>query len=422
MRSTFILLLLAGCSPALQIKKEIRKAEAAQQDHIGFLLYDPQTQKKIIQHNDERYFTPASNTKIFTIYASVKLLGDSLTALEYVQRNDSTIFWGLGDPSFLNPLCHNNPRVFSFLQNVKGKLIFSAANFNTTALGNGWSWDDYNYSYSAERTPFAVYGNLIMVKKTEKGLSTEPKFFEEHLISTNGEREYEEVVRDVDDNQLVHYSGQKHIKQQEIPFHFSGDLLADLFTDTLKRQVEFVHIPFQKGARIKSIPVDSIYRVMMQDSDNMMAEQLLLQCAAVVSDTLQPEIAIRYTIKNLLPTLPDKPQWVDGSGLSRFNLFTPRSIAHVWEKLYKEVPHERLFKILAVGGQSGTLKNYYKSTPPYVFGKTGTLSNNHSLSGYLLTKKGKTLIFSWMNNNFVVPTSEVRKKMESLLAQIRDHY
>jgi D-alanyl-D-alanine carboxypeptidase/D-alanyl-D-alanine-endopeptidase (penicillin-binding protein 4) len=94
----------------------------------------------------------------------------------------------------------------------------------------------------------------------------------------------------------------------------------------------------------------------------------------------------------------------------------------VWEKLYKEVPHERLFKILAVGGQSGTLKNYYKSTPPYVFGKTGTLSNNHSLSGYLLTKKGKTLIFSWMNNNFVVPTSEVRKKMESLLAQIRDHY
>ncbi|MFN7330465.1 MAG: D-alanyl-D-alanine carboxypeptidase, partial [Bacteroidota bacterium] len=137
MRSTFILLLLAGCSPALQIKKEIRKAEAAQQDHIGFLLYDPQTQKKIIQHNDERYFTPASNTKIFTLYASVKLLGDSLTALEYVQRNDSTIFWGLGDPSFLNPLCHNNPRVFSFLQNVKGKLIFSAANFNTTALGNG---------------------------------------------------------------------------------------------------------------------------------------------------------------------------------------------------------------------------------------------------------------------------------------------
>jgi serine-type D-Ala-D-Ala carboxypeptidase/endopeptidase (penicillin-binding protein 4) len=422
MRSIFFLLLLAACSPALQIKKEIRKAEAAQQDHIGFLLYDPQSQKNIVQHNDAHYFTPASNTKIFTLYASVKLLGDSLKALEYVQRNDSTIFWGLADPSFLNPLCHNNPRVFNFLQSLKGKLVFSDANFSTTALGNGWSWDDYNDSYSAERTPFTIYGNLITVKKTKLGLRTEPKFFEEHLVSTNEEREYEEVVRDLDGNQLVHYSGQKQIKQQEIPFHFSGDLLADLLTDTLKRQVEFANIPFQKGAVLKSIPVDSVYRVMMQDSDNMMAEQLLLQCAAVVSDTLQPEIAIRYTVKTLLPTLPDKPQWVDGSGLSRFNLFTPRNIAHVWEKLYKEVPRERLFKILAVGGQSGTIKKYYRSTPPYIYGKTGTLSNNHSLSGYLITKKGRTLVFSWMNNNFVAPTSEVKKKMERVLAYVRDHY
>ncbi len=422
MRIAFFLLLFAGCSPALQIKKEIRKAEAAQQDHIGFLLYDPVSKKKIVQHNDARYFTPASNTKIFTLYASIRLLGDSLAAIEYVQRNDSTIFWGLGDPSFLNPLSHNNPRVFSFLQNARGTLVFSAANFRTTGLGNGWSWDDYNYSYSAERTPFPINGNLITVKKTEQGLRTEPKFFEEHLVSLNEGKEYEEVVRDIDDNQLVHYPGQKQMKQQEIPFHFSGDLLADLLTDTLKRQVEFVNIPFQKGTALKSIPVDSIYRVMMQDSDNMMAEQLLLQCAAAVSDTLQPEIAIRYTKKNLLPTLPDKSQWVDGSGLSRFNLFTPRSIAHVWEKLSVEVPRERLFKILAVGGQSGTLKNYYKSTTPYIYGKTGTLSNNHSLSGFLITKRNRTLIFCWMNNNFVAPTSEVRKKMESVLAYIRDHY
>ncbi|MFM8912520.1 MAG: D-alanyl-D-alanine carboxypeptidase/D-alanyl-D-alanine-endopeptidase [Flammeovirgaceae bacterium] len=422
MRLVVLFFFVAACSPALRIKKDIKNMEATQQDHIGFLLYDPVSKKNLIQHNDARYFTPASNTKILTLYASLKLLGDSISTLAYVQRNDSTIFWGLGDPSFLNPLCHSNPRVFEFLQKTTGKLVFSTANFNTTALGNGWSWDDYNYGYSAERTPLTIYGNLITVKKTSDGLKTEPKFFEQHLVKATDKKEYEEVVRDVDDNQLVYYPGQKQMKQQEIPFHFSGDLMADLLTDTIKRQVEFFNIPFQRGKVLKSVPVDSVYRVMMQESDNMMAEQLLLQCAAVVSDTLQPEIAIRYVAKNWLSTLPDKLKWVDGSGLSRFNLFTPRSIANVWERLYAEVPRERLFKIVAVGGQSGTLRNHYKSSTPYIYGKTGTLSNNHSLSGYLITKKGKTLIFSWMNNSFVTPTSEVRKVMERMLARIRDQY
>lgn len=422
MRLTILLLLLAACSPALKIKKEIRRVEEAQQDHVGFLLLDPVSKKNIIQHNDARYFTPASNTKIFTLYTSIKLLGDSLRAFEYIQRNDTTILWGLADPSFLNPLCYNNINIFKILQGAKGKLVFSPSNFNTTALGNGWSWDDYNYSYSAERTPFPIYGNLITVKKVNNALGTEPKFFEEHLVTSPEKREYEEVLRDVDDNQLVYYRGEKEMKQKDVPFHFSGDLLADLLSDTLKRQVEFANIKFQKGTVVKSLHVDSVLRVMMQDSDNMMAEQLLLQCAAVVSDTLQPEIAIRYATENLLSTLPDKPQWVDGSGLSRFNLFTPRSIAHVWQKLYQEVPRERLFRIVAVGGQSGTLKNHYHSTPPFIFGKTGTLSNNHSLSGFLITKKGKTLIFSWMNNNFVNSTSVVRKEMEKILTRIRDHY
>lgn len=422
MRLGVLLFLLAACSPALQIKKNIKQIEATQQDHVGFLLYDPTSKKKIVQHNEARYFIPASNTKIFTLYASFKLLGDSLPALAYVQRNDSTIFWGLGDPSFLNPLCDTNQLIFNFLKSAKGKLVFSMSNFNTTALGYGWSWDDYNYSYSAERTPFPIYGNLVTVKKNSQAIKTEPKFFEKHVTASVDKKEYEEVVREMDGNQLIHYRGQKQMKQQEVPFHFSGDLLADLLTDTLKRKVAFVNVPFTKGRTVKSVPADSVYRVMMQDSDNMMAEQLLLQCAGVVSDTLQPEIAIRYAIKNLLHSLPDKPQWVDGSGLSRFNLFTPRSIVHVWEKLYEEIPRKRILNIVAVGGKSGTLKSHYKSTEPFIYGKTGTLSNNHSLSGFIITKKGKTLIFSWMNNNYVAPTSSVRKQMERVLATIRDRY
>ncbi len=161
---------------------------------------------------------------------------------------------------------------------------------------------------------------------------------------------------------------------------------------------------------------------MMQESDNFIAEQLLLVCAAVLSDTLQPEIAIKHIQTNFLNDLPDKPVWVDGSGLSRYNLFTPRSIVRTWEKIYELVPRDRLFALLAVGGKSGTIRNWYKADRPYIFGKTGSLSNNHSLSGYLVTRKGKTLIFSFMNSNFTASGSEVRRNMQSILNFIYETY
>jgi len=173
---------------------------------------------------------------------------------------------------------------------------------------------------------------------------------------------------------------------------------------------------------LKSIPVDSLYRVMMQDSDNFIAEQLLLQCAAAVSDTLKPEIALRYAKKKLLADLPDSLQWVDGSGLSRFNLFTPRSIVGLWKKVYQIVPQERLFKLLAVGGKTGTLKNWHKAEEPYIFGKTGSLSNVRALSGFLISKKNKILIFCFMNNNFTVSGTEVRTRVEKILKQVHDKF
>ena len=65
---------------------------------------------------------------------------------------------------------------------------------------------------------------------------------------------------------------------------------------------------------------------------------------------------------------------------------------------------------------------YYKNDPPYIYGKTGTLSNNHSLSGYLITKKGRTFIFSFMCNNYPGSVSTARVWMEKILKDIYLHY
>ena len=86
--------------------------------------------------------------------------------------------------------------------------------------------------------------------------------------------------------------------------------------------------------------------------------------------------------------------------------------------MYEEVPHKKLFDLMPAGGKSGTLKNYFANNKPYIYAKTGTLSNNFNLSGYLITKKGKVLIFSLMNNHFKSGSSDRKKEMEKFLKQL----
>ncbi|MBT1703104.1 D-alanyl-D-alanine carboxypeptidase [Chryseosolibacter indicus] len=429
MRFLFYFIVIAvvtACSSSkrLGLPKAFKETDHKFQDHTGFMLYDVDKKKVIYEYNSNKYFTPASNTKIFTFYTSLRIIGDSIPALKYVERNDSLIFWGTGDPSFLYKFTYNNNRLYNFLQKHPKSLYFSNANFSTSHFGSGWAWDDYNSAYSPERSPFPVYGNIFTVKKSGSLLRIYPSYFEKHF-AIGERREREEVVRELHSNDFKIHPGVRspQYKEWDIPIRLNQLLITDLLTDTLKRAVTPVHTKLSAPAiPYYSIPADSLFRVMMQESDNFIAEQLLLICAGIVRDTLKPEIAIKYSIENYLQDLPDKPIWVDGSGLSRYNLFTPRSIVKLWEKIYEQRPKERLFPLLATGGVNGTVKNWYKADKPYFFGKTGTLSNNHTLSGFLVTKSGKTLIFSFMNNNYVTSTSEIRKNMQEILYNIYNQY
>jgi serine-type D-Ala-D-Ala carboxypeptidase/endopeptidase (penicillin-binding protein 4) len=418
--------LLYSCSPVSRGKlhRSFSQTEEMFQDHTGFYLYDPDQDKTLFDFNGSRYFTPASNTKIFTFFASLKILGDSVPALEYVQRNDSLIFWGTGDPSFLYKEVFYDSGVYDFLKTAPGQLYFSNSNFHTTHFGEGWAWDDYNSGYSPERSPFPVYGDIVSVIADHELLKVEPEYFSPYFQGTVP-KEKPEVTRDIAQNRFLFHPGMKpaEVKEIKVPFQVDSLTFFSLLADTLKRRVHGVNVSMPPSTNtIFSIHLDSLYSVMMQESDNFIAEQLLLMCANVLSDSLKPEIAIDFVKRNYLHDLPDEPVWVDGSGLSRYNLFTPRSIVRLWQKIRQTVPQDRLFALLATGGVNGTIKKWYAADKPYIFGKTGSLSNNHCLSGFLLTKKGKVLIFSFMNSNFTASGNAIRRNMQRILEDIHEHY
>lgn len=390
------------------------------------MLYDPSDEKEIYSYNAHRYFTPASNTKILTFYTSLVILGDSIPALKFSVVGDSVIFQGTGDPSFLYNQVWNSDKVYSFLRDAPGNLYFSPGNFQTTQFGPGWAWDDYNYYYSAERSPFPVYGNRFTLFKPsgDGSLRAEEPYFKRFVYLADSLPQSPWLQRDFHSMETNYYpAATPDSVGWEIPFRTDPLLVAAILSDTLKRPVRITSSsPGQNAQMLYSLPADSLYRVMLQNSDNFIAEQLLTLCAGVLSDTLNPDIAIRYMEKNYLNDLSDPPQWVDGSGLSRYNLITPASIVGLWEKIYHRVPAGRLFHLLAAGGAAGTIKSYYKDDKPYIYGKTGTLSNNHALSGYLITRSGHILIFSFMNSNYVAPLHEVRENMEEVLKFIRENY
>lgn len=421
-----IAVIFFSCSPVSRktLTKQLEKAEVKFQDHIGFMLYDPEKKKTMVEYNASKYFTPASNTKIFTLFACLNILGDSVPALQYVNRNDSLFFRGTGDPSFLNRNVFDNSRTFSFLSSAGKGLYYYPFNFFTTHFGAGWSWEDYPYAYSAERSAFPVYGNVFEISVEHQGrLVIVPPLFGE-IVAIGDSLDESKMMRAIESNRTSYNPGRQMREMKwTIPFRSDSTLLIKLLEDTLKRSVTAINFfPKENIQTLYSVPCDSLYRVMMQESDNFIAEQLLLVCAGVLGDSLKPESVIKHASKNFLADLPDKPVWVDGSGLSRYNLFTPRSMVRLWEKIYEFLPEERLFEILAIGGKPGTIRNYFRSETPYIFGKTGTLSNVHSLSGYIVTKKGKKLIFSFMNTNFTKPVREVRTMMEEIITAIHENY
>ncbi|MUP46734.1 D-alanyl-D-alanine carboxypeptidase/D-alanyl-D-alanine-endopeptidase [Gramella sp. BOM4] len=415
-----------SCSSIKRTNKEIEKdlitTSVFEKGFAGLAVYDPVKNKMIYEYNADKYFTPASNTKLFTFYAGLKMLGDSIPALKYLQKQDSLIFKATGDPSLLNPNLPES-KVIEFLSEAEQDLYYIAPVYTEKYFGPGWSWDDYNYSYSSERTPMPIYGNNITFEFDDNSdFEVMPAIFKDSVtISTNGNEA--SLRREMTSNRFRMNRGYTS-RSREIPLKYSDVTFTRLLSDTIKKDITILkkYSSNEDFKTLYSIPADSVYKKMLEDSDNFIAEQILLMASGSISDSLKTEITINYMEENHLQDLPDEPVWRDGSGLSRYNLFTPRSMVKLLEKIRAELPQEHLFSLMATGGKSGTLKNYYKAEEPYIFAKTGTLSNNHSLSGYLKTKSGKTLIFSFMNSNYTIPTSELKAGMEKILENIRDNY
>jgi len=409
-------MVLVGCK-SLRINNKINKEIASsffENQFTGIYIYDVTANKIVYNYNGNKYFTPASNTKIFTLFTGLEFLSDSIPAFKYAVDADTITIQGTGDPAFLHSFFKDSTALKMANNYKKVNLIVN--NIIDKKYAPGWAWEDFDSYFSPERSAFPMYGNVVTLQN-EKTLNIEPAVFENELKITD-----KSYGREAFSNQF--YFGKNKVGKTEIPMIIDSVLFINLWNDLLPNRVKIVKKSKIKLSKIAySIPSDSLFTRMMEVSDNFLAEQLLILASSTLSDTLNSSKARDFILENQLKDLNQKPRWVDGSGLSRYNLFTPISFVEVLTKMYKKIPRERLFSFFNVEGKSEILKTGFSDEKaPYIYAKSGTLGNNYNLSGYLITDTNKVLIFSFMNNHFMHPNSKIKEQMLVIFEYVRDNY
>lgn len=448
-----LLICLSSCSVERRIAKhaqtDIINDSLLSTAHVGICVYDATNNKYLYNYQSDKYFIPASNTKIATCYTAMKYLGDSLVGLRYELGDSAMYIFPTGDPTFLHGDFKVQP-VLTFLQKQTAKIYLSRARGGENPWGVGWSWDDYNDDYMAERSTFPLYGNVVkfhllraLINDSMQPLvpkytfQTIPSYFSRnikfaadsesivfkgpHGILTSTTFKLE---RSLSANDFFIKADGGRFSDVSIPFStLDTNLVVTILEDTLHKKIyksterSYLEM-FPETKIIHSQPTDSLLKIMMHRSDNFYAEQSLLMVGNEKLGVMSDAQIIDTLLKADLKEFPQRPQWVDGSGLSRFNLFTPQDFVFMLNKIRNEFSWNRITTIFSTGGD-GTLGSYYKGLKGKIFAKTGSLSNNIALSGYLITQKNKTLIFSVLVNNHTVSSAGIRRAVERFLTAVQ---
>ena len=425
LRIACIALLLSSCASSkikitnIPLTQHLNSNPAFRESHTGLLVYDIAEEEVLFDYNSHKHFIPASNAKLLTFFATLNMLKESIPSIEYCTINDTLYFTGTGDPTLLYK-GFGYSKTFDFLKNRNERLVYVSKPIVDSRLGSGWSWDDYPYYFSAEKSSFPIYGNMVYFSNEPSSdyIKVRPDLFEDHLsILHDANIEDYSIDRKEFSNTFRIKFGDVPLEfNEEMPFIYSDQLFAELLSDTLNKDVLVArNFPQCETSMLFSTPTDSISKQILLQSDNFLAEQMLLVMSNQIGDTLNSKRTIEYTLDNFLIDISKEINWVDGSGLSRYNQVTPYSMVSLLKKIYGEVSEERLFDLLSESGTSGKLKNSFLGLSGKIHGKSGSMSHVYNLSGFLKTNSDKTLVFSFMNNNYLGNTKDLKDAMEQVL-------
>lgn len=166
-------------------------------------------------------------------------------------------------------------------------------------------------------------------------------------------------------------------------------------------------------AEHRSAPLGELLRRLNKYSDNHYAEQIFRTLGARMRGEGSrgvSESVVRDWFEGRVGGVGDDVAMADGSGLSRYNMVTARSLTAILGFMERGHPGSAFRSSLPVAGQDGTLRRRMRDTPAAgrILAKTGYIGRVRALSGYVLAKDAETgLVFSLVMNNYAGSTADI---------------
>jgi D-alanyl-D-alanine carboxypeptidase/D-alanyl-D-alanine-endopeptidase (penicillin-binding protein 4) len=303
-----------------------------------------------------------------------------------------------------------------------------------------WEWDDLQYGYAPAVNQAILAGNQVTLTLTPQTVGEPLQMSWSEAIAAS-QWQVVNLTRTVVNPQS---SLQIQQNRRQRTLTIRGELgpaanpdqtrlalpdPAQYFLDTLSQQLHQQGISVAKTQlrqqsrplstrpllTLQSPPLSALIQTINQDSNNLYAEALWNQLLQS-----HPSQAATPLGKRRLQALgiPDTSLRIrDGSGLSRQNLISPRTLVQLLSVLAQS-PHASTYReSLALAGESGTLKNRFRDSPlaGKIQAKTGTLTGVVTLAGFQTEIPLGTLVFSIMVNNSDLAPSVLRAAMDQIL-------
>ncbi len=343
---------------------------------IGIKVVEVETDEVIYERNAKKLHHPASTTKLFTAATALTKLGSDFrfTTTLYTDADadakviNNIYLKGSGDPILMAADVENLALkvVESGISSIDGKIIVDESYFDSVREGPGWMWDDRPYWISA-----------LSIRNLEPESST--------------------GSRAIACGQLL----KKTLKQQGVKI--AGQVIIGIVPSDSR--IIAIH---------ESPPLADIITLMNKPSDNWIAEMLFKTLGAVVKgepgswqkgrETISAYL--RETVGELFPH-----RFVDGSGLSRYNLVSAELLTQLLVSMYHNFELMPEFtSSLPIAGVDGTLRNRMRGmyAEKTLRAKTGTLSGVSTLAGYTRTVDGEVFAFGILISHYVGSATTAR--------------
>ena len=375
------------------------------------LIVDPATGDTLYSLNPRKLVMPASNMKVITGAVALHQLGPDFRfrttfAARCPQgrgRCTELLVSGRGDPT-VSARFHTDPLIplraiadslrAHGVTGFSGPLVATGDAFPGSIYGYGWEYDDLSAEYGAGIDDLVFNEGLEAVETlTASGRSIESK---------NPARDPRQA-----------YLKALSVALRDRGIDHDGVIPSDTgpgYDATAPAETLFV---------VQSPPLSEILGAMLKPSQNQIAEIILRTIGLERTGVGRADSGARVVRRQLLEWGADSMEFSirDGSGLSRHNYVTAATMVRVLTEMQRH-PHANVFyDALAVVGVDGTVRTWLKGTSAErnAHGKTGTLGAVRAFSGYVRTAGGSTLIYSFIANNYLVPTSAVTTAIQGMV-------